>query len=105
VRISRVNCRTKKLDVSNLDLMLAVVELMFLNQFRLGGASLFFTAGGPTGEMIKNLLSDEGCATDPITVQNWTRESFVAVDDNTNSQYRFGFQDRVLSEVEKEGFF
>jgi hypothetical protein len=48
VRISRVNCRTKKLDVSNLDLMLAVVELMFLNQFRLGGASLAVsTAGGP----------------------------------------------------------
>jgi hypothetical protein len=52
VRISRVNCRTKKLDVSNLDLMLAVEELMFLKQFRLGGESLLFTAGGPTGEMI-----------------------------------------------------
>jgi 6-phosphofructokinase 2 len=26
-----------------------------------------------------------------IETKNWTRESFVAVDDNTNSQYRFNF--------------
>jgi 6-phosphofructokinase 2 len=70
---------------------------------RLGGESLaVFTAGGPTGEIIKDLLSDEGIAIDPVTVQNWTRESFVAVDDNTNSQYRFGFPGSSISEVEKE---
>lgn len=70
---------------------------------RLNGESLaLFTAGGPTGEMIKELLLKEGIKVDPITVQNWTRESFVAVDDNTNSQYRFGFPGAALSESEKE---
>jgi 6-phosphofructokinase 2 len=70
---------------------------------RLNGESLaLFTAGGPTGEMIKELLIKEGIKVDPITVQNWTRESFVAVDDNTNSQYRFGFPGAALSEPEKE---
>lgn len=70
---------------------------------RLNGESLaLFTAGGPTGEMIKELLLKEGIKVDPITVQNWTRESFVAVDDNTNSQYRFGFSGAALSELEKE---
>lgn len=70
---------------------------------RLNGASLaLFTAGGPTGEMIKELLLKEGIEVDPITVQNWTRESFVAVDDNTNSQYRFGFPGAALSDSEKE---
>lgn len=70
---------------------------------RLNGESLaLFTAGGPTGEMIKELLLKEGIKVDPITVQNWTRESFVAVDDNTNSQYRFGFPGAALSEAEKE---
>jgi 6-phosphofructokinase 2 len=70
---------------------------------RLNGESLaLFTAGGPTGEMIKELLIEEGIKVDPITVQNWTRESFVAVDDNTNSQYRFGFPGAALSEPEKE---
>jgi 6-phosphofructokinase 2 len=42
---------------------------------------------------------------DPITVQNWTRESFVAVDDNTNSQYRFGFQVVYFSEVGRRASF
>lgn len=73
---------------------------------RLGGESLaVFTAGGPTGEMIKDLLSDEGITIDPIKVSNWTRESFVAVDDNTNSQYRFGFTGAVISPAEKEDIF
>ena len=70
---------------------------------RLSGESLaLFTAGGPTGEMMKELLIKEAINIDPITVQNWTRESFVAVDDNTNSQYRFGFPGAALSESEKE---
>ena len=70
---------------------------------RLNGESLaLFTAGGPTGEMIKELLLKEGIEVDAITVQNWIRESFVAVDDNTNSQYRFGFPGAALSELEKE---
>jgi 6-phosphofructokinase 2 len=70
---------------------------------RLGGASLaIFTAGGPTGEMIKNLVIDEGIDIDPISVASWTRESFVAVDDNTNSQYRFGFPGAAISSLEKE---
>lgn len=69
---------------------------------RLNGESLaLFTAGGPTGEMMKELLIKEAINIDPITVQNWTRESFVAVDDNTNSQYRFGFPGAALSESEK----
>jgi 6-phosphofructokinase 2 len=42
--------------------------------------------------------------TDPITVQNWTRESFVAVDDNTNSQYRFGFQQKKWSREGGDSF-
>jgi 6-phosphofructokinase 2 len=71
--------------------------------FRLGGASLaVFTAGGPTGEIMKDLLTTEGIEIDPIPVKNWTRESFVAVDDNTNSQYRFGFPGAVISAVEKD---
>lgn len=70
---------------------------------RLNGESLaLFTAGGPTGEMIKELLLKEGIEVNPITVQNWTRESFVAVDDNTNSQYRFGFPGAALSDKEME---
>jgi 6-phosphofructokinase 2 len=70
---------------------------------RLEGESLaVFTSGGPAGAIIEELLTNESIAIDPIAVQNWTRESFVAVDDNTNSQYRFGFPGAPISEMEKE---
>ncbi|MEL1241240.1 1-phosphofructokinase family hexose kinase [Flavobacterium flavipallidum] len=68
---------------------------------RLGGVSLaVFTKGGPTGIMLENLLEKETIPTKAIEVQAWTRESFIAVDDNTNSQYRFGFPGAALLEGE-----
>lgn len=68
---------------------------------RLGGTSLtIFTSGGPTGKMLEELVSKESIEYKAIEIQTWTRESFVAVDDNTNSQYRFGFTGGVISEEE-----
>lgn len=59
---------------------------------RLGGDSLaVFTSGGPLGKMLEELVAKETIAFQAIPIQTWTRESFVAVDENTNSQYRFGF--------------
>ena len=71
---------------------------------RLHGSSLaVFTAGGPVGEMLKDLVTKEKVAFEAIETETATRENFVAVDDNTNSQYRFGFSGDTLtdSEVEK----
>ena len=68
---------------------------------RLGGSSLaVFTSGGPTGKMLEELVDKESIAYEAVTVKSWTRESFVAVDDNTNSQYRFGFTGGRISEEE-----
>ncbi|MNQ92016.1 6-phosphofructokinase isozyme 2 [compost metagenome] len=59
---------------------------------RLGGESLaVFTSGGPMGKMLEELVTKETIEFQAIPIQTWTRESFVAVDENTNSQYRFGF--------------
>jgi 6-phosphofructokinase 2 len=59
---------------------------------RLGGKSLaIFTSGGPMGKMLEELVTKETIEFRAIPIQTWTRESFVAVDENTNSQYRFGF--------------
>ncbi|MBG6186597.1 1-phosphofructokinase family hexose kinase [Flavobacterium sp. CAN_S2] len=70
---------------------------------RLGGTSLaVFTSGGPTGKMLEELVAKEGIAYEAVAVESWTRESFVAVDDNTNSQYRFGFTGGKISEEESE---
>ncbi|MBP1223247.1 1-phosphofructokinase family hexose kinase [Flavobacterium sp. 1355] len=71
---------------------------------RLRGNSLaVFTAGGPVGEMLKDLVKKEKVDFEVIDIKTATRENFIAVDDNTNSQYRFGFAGDVLeaSEVEQ----
>ena len=69
---------------------------------RLGGSSLaVFTSGGPTGKMLEELVKKETIEYKAIPVESWTRESFVAVDDNTNSQYRFGFTGGTISAVEE----
>lgn len=58
---------------------------------RLGGQSkAVFTAGGPTGDLLQDLLNKENIDFQAIKTQNWTRENFIAVDVLTNSQYRFG---------------
>jgi 6-phosphofructokinase 2 len=70
---------------------------------RLGGTSLaVFTSGGPTGKMLEELVAKESIAFQAIPIQTWTRESFVAVDDNTNSQYRFGFTGGKITNEEEQ---
>jgi 6-phosphofructokinase 2 len=70
---------------------------------RLGGASLaIFTSGGPLGVMLEELVAKESIPLHAIPVQTWTRESFVAVDDNTNSQYRFGFTGGEITDEEEQ---
>ena len=69
---------------------------------RLEGSSLAVMAsGGPSGEIIKEILNKESISFQAIETKNWTRESFVAVDDNTNSQYRFNFPGTAVTETEK----
>ena len=69
---------------------------------RLEGESFcVFTSGGANGSMLEDLVKKESIAFQSIKTKNWTRESFVAVDDNTNSQYRFGFPGSEISEQEK----
>jgi len=70
---------------------------------RLGGISLaIVTAGGSTGEMLKGLLVAESISFEAIETQSWTRENFVAVDDNTNSQFRFVFPAPPVTNFEKD---
>ncbi|MFV7235152.1 1-phosphofructokinase family hexose kinase [Flavobacterium sp. ZB4R12] len=70
---------------------------------RLGGQSYcVFTSGGPIGTMLKELVQKEKIEYEAIEIQSWTRESFVAVDDNTNLQYRFSFQGAEITELEKD---
>jgi 6-phosphofructokinase 2 len=72
---------------------------------RLRGSSLaVFTSGGAVGEMLKDLVAKEKIDFETVETETVTRENFIAVDDNTNSQYRFGFTGDVLSDSEVENF-
>ena len=70
---------------------------------KLGGTSLaVLTSGGATGEMLKELLKRDSIFFEAIETESWTRENFVAVDDHTNSQYRFVFPAPAVTLSEKE---
>jgi 6-phosphofructokinase 2 len=66
---------------------------------RLEGKSLaVITSGGSTGEMLKKALQEESISFEAIETRSGTRENFVAVDDNTNSQFRFVFLTVTIAE-------
>lgn len=71
---------------------------------RLGTESTaIFTSGGAIGKMLEDLLDNEPqIETKTIKTQNWTRENFIAFDDQSKSQYRFGFSGNPLSADEQE---
>jgi len=68
---------------------------------KLGGHSLcIFTSGGSSGEMLETLITNQKIESAIIKTKNWTRENFIAVDDLSQSQYRFGFPGNELLDVE-----
>ena len=70
---------------------------------RLGGESIaFFPAGGPIGDLLKDLVKKEGIDFETIESKAWTRENFIAVDTTTNAQYRFGMPSPELTLEEFE---
>jgi 6-phosphofructokinase 2 len=70
---------------------------------RLGGASIaLFPAGGPAGQMLQNLLDQEGIKHHPIPIEGWTRENFTIVEEATGQQFRFGMPGPPLYESEWE---
>jgi 6-phosphofructokinase 2 len=70
---------------------------------KLGGSSTcVFTSGGSSGEMLEDLIENEKLKSSVIKTKNWTRENFIAFENATKSQYRFGFPGNEFSEDEKD---
>ncbi|WP_255037075.1 1-phosphofructokinase family hexose kinase [Lacihabitans soyangensis] len=70
---------------------------------RLGGESIaFFPAGGPIGDLLKDLVKKENVLFETVETVAWTRENFIAVDSATNAQYRFGMPSPELTLEELE---
>ena len=69
---------------------------------KLGGkSSCIFTSGGSSGEMLEDLIATEKLESIVIKTKNWTRENFIAFNNTTKAQYRFGFPGNEFSEKEK----
>lgn len=70
---------------------------------RLGGASIaMYPAGGPAGQMLQTLLDQEGLKHHPISIEGWTRENFMILEEATGQQFRFGMPGPPLYEAEWE---
>jgi len=69
---------------------------------RLGlAAQAVFTAGGPPGELLRQLVAGEGIAGHPVPTAAWTRENFTVVEAASNQQFRFGMPGTTLSPAEQ----
>lgn len=68
---------------------------------RLGGESaLLYLGGGPTGEMLQDLLDEEGLEPRRIPIEGWTRENFHVVEERSERQFRFGMPGPEVREEE-----
>jgi len=65
-----------------------------------GNALAVFTAGGPTGKALSDLLTAEGVATRIIATAGRTRESLAVDETGTGQQYRFVMPGPTLSDAE-----
>jgi 6-phosphofructokinase 2 len=73
---------------------------------KLGGSSVcVFTSGGSAGEMLAELIQKEAIENIAISTKTWTRENFIAFDNKTQAQYRFGFPGNELSAEEQAILF
>ena len=69
----------------------------------LGGETVaVFPVGGPAGEMIHDLLEQEGVAHHPIAIAGFTRESLAVEERRTGKQFRFILPGPEISERDQE---
>ncbi len=68
---------------------------------RLGGTSTaLYLAGGPTGEMLQQLLATEGLESFPLPTEGWTRENLIVSETQSEQQFRFGMPGPDVTERE-----
>lgn len=67
----------------------------------LGGEALaLYPKGGPTGDLLEQLLEQKGLRRWPIAISGHTRENFTVTDKKSHREFRFVMQGPTLSEKE-----
>jgi len=70
---------------------------------KLGGDPLaIWTRGGVIGEMLTQLLNEEGVRHEPVTVNDSTRENIIAYEASTGNQYRICMPGPTITDDEAE---
>lgn len=70
---------------------------------RLGGRSTaFYTAGGPVGQILGDLLREEGIDHHAIQIEEWTRENLIVLEERSGRQFRFGMPGPRVSKPEQQ---
>ena len=54
-----------------------------------GDSTVFYLAGGPSGQMLGLLLDREGLKHEAMLIKDWTRENFTVTERTSGQQYRF----------------
>jgi 6-phosphofructokinase 2 len=54
-----------------------------------GDSTVFYLAGGPSGQMLGLLLDREGLQHEAMSIEDWTRENFTVTERSSGQQYRF----------------
>ena len=65
-----------------------------------GAATACYLAGGPTGQMLTQLLAEEGVVQRPLQSRQYTRESFAVYEKTSGQQYRFSMPGAQIDDVE-----
>ena len=65
-----------------------------------GNALAVWTCGGPTGQLLREQLDEEGVSHRPIKSQAYTRENLVIFEESSHRQFRFGMPGAHLTEDE-----
>ena len=64
-------------------------------------ARAVFVAGGPPGEVLRQLMARENLAAHPVATAAWTRENLTVVDASNNQQFRFGMPGTTVTAEEQ----
>ena len=54
-----------------------------------GDSTVFYLAGGPSGQILGLLLDREGLKHEAVSIEDWTRENYSVIERTSGQQYRF----------------
>jgi 6-phosphofructokinase 2 len=69
-----------------------------------GDVAAYWPCGGVIGELLRQLLDDEGIEHYPIEIRAMTRENLVVFEQSSEQQFRFGLPGATLTDEELQSF-